>query len=53
MQEETRIKTRWDQKIFWRIVWRLGWFIKPFKNLYINKIRADPDYAKDMEEFDA
>ena len=53
MQEEIRIKTRWDQKFAWRIVWHLGFYIKPLKNLYISKIRADPDYAKDMEEFDA
>lgn len=34
----------WDQTLFWRIVWHLGWFIKPLKNMYINKIRNDPEY---------
>ena len=50
--EDSKRKKHWDQTLRWKIVWHLGWFIKPLKNLYISKIRADPDYAKDMEEFD-
>lgn len=34
----------WDQTLPWRIVWHLGFFIKPLKNMYINKIRNDPDF---------
>ena len=37
-------KKHWDQTLFWRIVWQLGWTIKPLKTLYINKIRDDPEY---------
>lgn len=36
----------WDQTLFWRIVWHLGWFIQPLKTMYINKIRNDPDFSR-------
>lgn len=41
-------QTPWHKQTKWKIVWHLGWFIKPLKNLYISKIRSDPDYAKDI-----
>ena len=53
MKPITKNAKHWDQTLFWRIVWHLGFFIKPLKTLYINKIRSDPDFAKDQEEFDA
>lgn len=51
--ENIRITERWDQKIFWRIVWQIGFFFKPARDMYLNKVRGDDFYAKDMEEFDA
>lgn len=40
-KEQIMKKKPWEKTLRWRAVWQLGWFVKPLKKMWLDKVKRD------------